>query len=92
MLVAISYLIDLTALLSKGEAGKEKAQGSEGVAETPRSVSQDIDIKQAAVIAAVVAACSSDGSHLVIRKIRRPGSGLSGWETAGLKDQLRRPY
>ena len=92
VLVVISYLIDLTAFFSRKKTTGEKSQKiADDPGPSPDHPGQDLDAKKLAVIAAAVAACSVDGSRLIIRKIKRPESRMSGWESAGLNDQMRRP-
>ena len=86
VLLIISYLIDATAFVTRK---KEKEPERSGSPEAENTGSQ-LDARTLALITGALSAYAAEGSRLVIRKIRRPAGGLSGWETAGLQDGLRR--
>ncbi|HPY64544.1 MAG TPA: OadG family protein [Bacillota bacterium] len=95
VLLAISYLVDITAFFLNRKKGKNKKDS--GSDEPKGSVPPSSDDRGArlsplkiAAITAAVQAYAGDGATLVVRRIHRESSGLTGWEAAGIRESLRR--
>lgn len=106
VLLAISYMVDITALLVNRKSKKkdkiEPGSGSgfsvesvkkenKAVVASPLSqTSRRADSRTLAIIMAAIKAYEQDGQTLSVRKIVRSGQVLSGWEQASIQGTLRR--
>lgn len=92
VLLAITYLVDGTAFLIRRKEKKENRPESGGLPEAGDRAEEEVPPLLAALVTAAVSAyATSEGTRLVIRRIKGQESGLSGWESAGMQDGLRRP-
>lgn len=91
VLLAITYLVDGTAFLIKRKEKKESRPGSGSLPEAEDRTEEEVPPLLAALVTAAVSAYASEGTRLVIRRIKGQESGISGWESAGMQDGLRRP-
>lgn len=107
VLLAISYMVDITALLTGRKAkkkDKDEPDGGSGLssqslknevkaeATSPSSqTSRRADARTLAIIMAAIKAYEQDGQPLAVRKIVRSGQVLSGWEQASIQGAIRRP-
>ncbi len=93
VLLAISYLVDITAFFTNRKKNKKDSGTDEPKSST--SPSSDASgtglssVKIAAITAAVQVYAGGDAA-LVIRRIHRESSGLTGWEAAAIEESLRR--
>ncbi len=95
VLLAISYLVDITAFFVNRKTKKNKKDSdSPELKETELLATDAPETKLSSVkiaaLSAAIQAYAGDDVTLVVRRIYRESAGSTGWEAAAIEESLRR--
>ena len=90
VLLAISYLVDITAFNSNFKPKKQIESSVEDPEPRLDLPEEGADSRTLAVIMAALSAMGGEESRFIIRKIESQEAPLSEWEAAGLRDNTHR--